>query len=542
MKLDFFEKANLQRQLLLLIIFVLSIFGVGYQSIPIFTWILFPVTIYYSRSAWSNLLPLYIVNVFGNVLALLAVFNLDPTPGYADVGLLIGIAAAINILVIICYAIDHWAYNSKSSLLRIYTFPFLWAGAWNLLAWYSPLGDFFTFSQAGMIWNSFRQIASFGGRAMLDFLIAWFGTVVVETLIEGNEDRVQGLEYGYGECDDVVNKPTENEDSPRNDPEHAHERQPSKSKLRTIFSPLSIYCFIFALLLAYGGGQVSIIKGSFYQTSYANYITRDVVRAGCVIGNTDGTGYSLTDRQYWFDQTAQLANDGAKLVLWSEETYQTNDGLDEQQFLSQASSVASNHSIYLALSYINNIGDTFENLMTLIAPNGTVLRRYNKAHPVVGVEDQPAGPNVLQYVDTPDFGRIGLGICFDYNFPSLIDQAGQNQVDLMLQASWTWGPIGTFHARGNSLRAIENGFTMLRCGSQGMSGVFTATSDSPYQQQFATLSNQTLIFQLPRLPYTRTTYTVFRGAFGWICLAIGLLSLLYLIITSIVRKVSLRRS
>jgi hypothetical protein len=81
-----------------------------------------------------------------------------------------------------------------------------------------------------------------------------------------------------------------------------------KSKLRTIFTPLCIYCLIFAVLLGYGGGQVSIIKGSFYQTSYANYITRDVVRAGCVIGNTDGTGYALTDRQYWFDQTVQLAN------------------------------------------------------------------------------------------------------------------------------------------------------------------------------------------------------------------------------------------
>jgi hypothetical protein len=67
-----------------------SIFGVGFQSIPIFTWILFPVALYYSRSAWSNLLPLYIANVFGNVLALLGCFNLDPTPGYADVGLLIG--------------------------------------------------------------------------------------------------------------------------------------------------------------------------------------------------------------------------------------------------------------------------------------------------------------------------------------------------------------------------------------------------------------------------------------------------------------------
>jgi apolipoprotein N-acyltransferase len=234
--------------------------------------------------------------------------------------------------------------------------------------------------------------------------------------------------------------------------------------------------------------------------------------------------------------------DGAKLVVWSEETSETFNRTDEQQFLRQASAVASNNSIYLAVSYINNIQDTIENLMSLVSPNGTILLTYNKAHPVVGVEDQPAGPNVLQYVDTPELGRVGLGICFDFNFPSLIDQAGQNKVDLMLQASWTWGPIGTYHARGNSLRAIENGFTMLRCGSQGMSGVFTATSDSPYQQQFATLSNQTLIFQIPRLPYTRTVYTVFRGAFGWISLAIGLLFVIYMAVTSILRATTRRRS
>jgi apolipoprotein N-acyltransferase len=236
------------------------------------------------------------------------------------------------------------------------------------------------------------------------------------------------------------------------------------------------------------------------------------------------------------------AKDGAKLVLWSEETSQIFNSTDKQQFLDQASAIASNNTIYLAVSYINNIPDTIENLMTLFAPNGTILLTYSKAHPVVGVEDQPPGPNVLQYVDTPDLGRVGVGICFDYNFPSLIDQAGQNKVDLMLQASWTWGPLGTFHARGNSLRAIENGFTMLRCGSQGMSGVFTHTSDSPYQQQFATLSNQTLIFQVPRLSYVRTTYTVFRGAFGWICLALGLVILIYLIVSPILHKTMRSRS
>jgi hypothetical protein len=159
-----------------------------------------------------------------------------------------------------------------------------------------------------MLWNSFRQIASFGGRAMLDFLIAWFGTVIVETLTGGKEDRSQGLKDGYGECDDVVNKSAGNDSPQPTEPDQSNGRQPLRSKLRTIFTPLSIYCLIFSVLLGYGGGQVSIIKGSFYQTSYSNYVTRDVVRAGCVIGNTDGTGYSLSDRQYWFNQTVALAN------------------------------------------------------------------------------------------------------------------------------------------------------------------------------------------------------------------------------------------
>ncbi|CAM0142264.1 hypothetical protein VKS41_002253 [Umbelopsis sp. WA50703] len=389
-----------------------------------------------------------------------------------------------------------------------------------------------------MLWSSFRQIASFGGRAMLDFFMAWFGTVIVETWFTTQDSQFHTQK---ADSDQILNKPVDN-DYPGSETDIPNSKQSLRATTRLHLTPLAIFCFIFAILLGYGGGQSSIISGSFYQKSYPEYITGDVIRAGCVIGNTDGTGYSPADRQYWFDQSVQLAKDGAKLVLWSEETSQTFNSTDKQQFLDQASAIASNNTIYLAVSYINNIPDTIENLMTLFAPNGTILLTYSKAHPVVGVEDQPPGPNVLQYVDTPDLGRVGVGICFDYNFPSLIDQAGQNKVDLMLQASWTWGPLGTFHARGNSLRAIENGFTMLRCGSQGMSGVFTHTSDSPYQQQFATLSNQTLIFQVPRLSYVRTTYTVFRGAFGWICLALGLVILIYLIVSPILHKTMRSRS
>jgi len=44
-------------------------------------------------------------------------------------------------------------------------------------------------------------------------------------------------------------------------------------------------------------------------------------------------------------------------------------------------------------------------------------------------------------------------------------------VDLLLQPSWTWGAILTRHMEGNAVRAVENGFSLLRCSSQGESGV-----------------------------------------------------------------------
>ena len=45
------------------------------------------------------------------------------------------------------------------------------------------------------------------------------------------------------------------------------------------------------------------------------------------------------------------------------------------------------------------------------------------------------------------------------------------QVDLLLQPSWTWGAILTRHMEGDSVRAVENGFSIFRCSSEGESGV-----------------------------------------------------------------------
>ena len=63
--------------------------------------------------------------------------------------------------------------------------------------------------------------------------------------------------------------------------------------------------------------------------------------------------------------------------------------------------------------------------------------------------------------------------CFDLNFHSLDHQLkAAGNVDLLLQPSATWGPIGRFHVQENRLRAIDHQFSLVRCASKGYSGIY----------------------------------------------------------------------
>ncbi|CAI5993870.1 unnamed protein product [Closterium sp. NIES-65] len=161
------------------------------------------------------------------------------------------------------------------------------------------------------------------------------------------------------------------------------------------------------------------------------------------------------------------------------------------------------------------------NTFALIDPSGAPILRYNKSHlfPSVEANVQP-GPGTLPVVDIP-LGRLSVAVWFDMQFPALICQGGRQQVDILLQPSWTWGtvavpqpwqtvlpllirlphfpstlailrvdillqPSWTWGAIGHmtfetdAVRAAENGLTLLRCSSIGVSG-----GVSPYYRTLA---------------------------------------------------------
>ena len=75
---------------------------------------------------------------------------------------------------------------------------------------------------------------------------------------------------------------------------------------------------------------------------------------------------------------------------------------------------------------------------------------------------------VLHSVDTP-YGRLSAIICWDADFPSIIRQAGQQQIDLLFIPANDWLEIKDIHAGMATFRAVENGMAIFRQTGQGVS-------------------------------------------------------------------------
>ncbi|CAI5930779.1 unnamed protein product [Closterium sp. NIES-64] len=245
-------------------------------------------------------------------------------------------------------------------------------------------------------------------------------------------------------------------------------------------------------------------------------------------------------------QTQQRVSAGDVLILWSEAAVIIMDDHEEAKLLADLSA-SINHTVaaaastvaaaataavddatpstlgpYLGASYVKLIAPNFVvNTFALIDPSGAPILRYNKSHlfPSVEANVQP-GPGTLPVVDIP-LGRLSVAVWFDMQFPALICQGGRQQVDILLQPSWTWGtvavpqpwqtvlpllirlphfpstlailrvdillqPSWTWGAIGHmtfetdAVRAAENGLTLLRCSSIGVSG-----GVSPYYRTLA---------------------------------------------------------
>jgi apolipoprotein N-acyltransferase len=215
-------------------------------------------------------------------------------------------------------------------------------------------------------------------------------------------------------------------------------------------------------------------------------------------------------------RTRQVARSGADVVVWAEASAFTFLE-DRQALLDRARAVAREEQIYLQIGVVHllptAVTPVSEIRAILVDPRGAVRWDYLKTSTPLGDGNVP-GPGVLPTVDTP-FGRLSTVICFDAGFPGLVRQAGRAGADILLVPSSDWEQVTGALAEQATLRAVENGVSMVRPARNGISvavdshGRVLSRDDSWFTGDPRT-TEQTMIVSVP-VNGGRTPYAVLFG-------------------------------
>jgi apolipoprotein N-acyltransferase len=229
--------------------------------------------------------------------------------------------------------------------------------------------------------------------------------------------------------------------------------------------------------------------------------------------------------QDWFiDNTQREARAGARIVVWPEANLLVLKQ-DEPAFLERARRLAHDEDIYLLMgmgSVHPAAPRPLENKAVLIAPSGDIVFSYLKSRPAPGGEAGIIlpGEGHLPVCDTR-YGRLASAICYELDFPELLRQVGQAGADLLLVPANDWAAIKHLHFQMAVFRAIENGVSMVRATSAGVSGVVDPQGRTMALTDHFAPGVRILVAQVPikRVP---TIYSCVGDLFAWSCIA-GLL-------------------
>jgi apolipoprotein N-acyltransferase len=428
--------------------------------------------------------------------------------GLPVVGPLLLLCVPLGVVFALPYLIDRLVNPRLTSpLLRTLAFPLAIVGAEYLTATVTPMGTALSSLAATQHENlSLLQLASLTGSYGVSFLVAWFASVANE----------------------------------------AWEQRLAWPRIRTV-------ALTFVGILA-----VTIVGGTIRLAFFAP--TAETVRVAGVTWSREANdrsdalleGFGSVPDVISQDPAAArdaftVINDdllasterelvaGAKVIVWPEAGARTLEA-DRAALLDQVGALAAEYDAYIEVGMVSFTGRpglaATTNEAVLFDLPGRDLWRFQKAHPVPFMDLIEPGDGNVPTADTP-YGRIANVICFDADFPALMGQA--DGVDLMLVPSNDWREYGQTHTEKATLRAIENGYSLVRQDSNGLSRVIDPQGRTLAQADFFTTDQQTVVAEVP-IKGTRTVYGTVGDVFAW-----ASITALVLLVAATARSASLRR-
>jgi len=405
------------------------------------------------------------------------------------------VAAACSFLFFLPFVADRVIAHRVRGILATLVFPLAWtttefvfsffgSGTWGALA-YTQYGNL-----------PLVQIVSITGISGLGFLIAWFASVI--NWVWEQEFRWPNIRHG-----------------------------------------ICLYFGILGGVLLLGGARLAIFPPESNTVRVASITTRRDLGAPdhdiffqLWWGQAKGDSLLTLDTEVYddfFERSMEAARLGAKIILWPEYSIPVSKQ-NEATLIERGRQLARQEKIFLMMALYAVPFDfpdqPWENKVVMIGPSGEVIRTYLKSTHAPGEQSiSILGDGKIPIVNTP-YGQITVSLCADMYSPNLIRQAGKAGVDLMLNSSKDWRGIAPYATYSATFRAIENGCSMVRCTSEGLSIAVDYQGRPMAAADYFTSDEQIMIADLPMKGVT-TIYAQIGDLFAWCCI-IGLLAILFL--------------
>jgi apolipoprotein N-acyltransferase len=283
-----------------------------------------------------------------------------------------------------------------------------------------------------------------------------------------------------------------------------------------IWRGLALFAGIMLLVMAYGSARLVFSPAQTGTVRVASLTAVEIGELNASESNREAFRRETSDiRHRYFEQTIREARAGAKIVLWPEGAGPGFEE-DEDALIAQGKEVAVQEGIYLAMPLFTIYQDPNrleENKLIVVDPAGDIVLEHLKYGASMFEGIQP-GDSVLRTFKSP-FGTISGVICWDADFPTTVRQAGRNGTDILLVPSNDWREVDPMHTQMAVFRAIENGVSLVRQASNGLS-----IATDPYGRVLAamdhfTASEWVMVAQVPTQGVF-TVYSAIGDLFGWL--------------------------
>ncbi|MGI9542366.1 MAG: nitrilase-related carbon-nitrogen hydrolase, partial [Cyclobacteriaceae bacterium] len=175
-----------------------------------------------------------------------------------------------------------------------------------------------------------------------------------------------------------------------------------------------------------------------------------------------------------FGRSEELADGGAKIVVWSEAIGLVFDQ-QEEDIIHRGQKLAGENNFYLIMGLgVIHPGPMdgkrlfMTNKTISITPEGKVANVYLKSNSVPFAEQDYGSDDIIPLIETP-YGKLSPVICYDADFNPFMKQTGDLETDILLVPSGDWKAIAPYHSYMAAMRGIENGVSVVRPVSRGTS-------------------------------------------------------------------------